>query len=76
MWYRVLVARYGEMAGRLADGGRSGSVWWREVAKIRDGENVFGGGWFADSIERRVGNGADTFFWTDPWLGGVPLSVR
>jgi len=25
---------------------------------------------------RRVGNGADTFFWTDPWLGGAPLCVR
>ncbi|MCI67960.1 cysteine-rich receptor-like protein kinase, partial [Trifolium medium] len=29
--------------------------------------------WFAESIARRVGNGADTFFWTDTWLGGVPL---
>ncbi|MCI57012.1 C-terminal binding protein, partial [Trifolium medium] len=25
---------------------------------------------------RRVGCGVDTFCWTDPWLGGVPLSVR
>ncbi|GAU19071.1 hypothetical protein TSUD_99330 [Trifolium subterraneum] len=33
-------------------------------------------GWFRESIERRVGNGHDTFFWTDPWLGGVLLSVK
>jgi hypothetical protein len=25
---------------------------------------------------RRVGNGEDTFSWTDPWLGGVPLRVK
>lgn len=23
-----------------------------------------------------MGNGRDTYFWTDPWLGGVALSVR
>ncbi|MCH95243.1 cysteine-rich receptor-like protein kinase, partial [Trifolium medium] len=22
-----------------------------------------------------IGNGVDTLFWTDPWLGGVPLRV-
>jgi hypothetical protein len=37
LWYRVLVARYGEKFGRLEVGGRSVSPWWREVAKIRDG---------------------------------------
>ncbi|GAU29001.1 hypothetical protein TSUD_165190 [Trifolium subterraneum] len=25
---------------------------------------------------KRVGNGAETFFWTDPWLGGRPLGER
>jgi hypothetical protein len=25
---------------------------------------------------RRIGNGADAFFWTDPWLRGAPLSAR
>jgi len=39
----VLVARYGEEAGRLAVGGRSGSLW-REVAKICDGVVVDGRG--------------------------------
>ncbi|PNX89144.1 cysteine-rich receptor-like protein kinase, partial [Trifolium pratense] len=72
MWYRVLASWYGEVAGRVEARGRFGFVWWREVAKIRDGE----GRWFAESVERRVGNGVDTFFWTGAWLGGVPLSVR
>ncbi|GAU20182.1 hypothetical protein TSUD_352460 [Trifolium subterraneum] len=76
MWYRVLVARYGEVAGRLAVGGRRGSAWWRVVSRIRDGEGVGGRGWFAEGVERRVGNGVETLFWSDPWLGGVPLCVR
>jgi len=37
LWYRVLVARYGEEYGRLVVGGQSVSSWWREVASIRDG---------------------------------------
>ena len=74
--YRVLVAQYGEKAGRLAVGSQSGSFWWREVAKIRDGVGVNGGGWFEESIERRFGNGVYTFFWMDSWLGGVPLCVK
>jgi hypothetical protein len=36
-WYRVLVARYGEEAGRLEVGSRRGSCWWREIAQIRNG---------------------------------------
>ncbi|MCI80080.1 non-LTR retrotransposon transposase [Trifolium medium] len=43
MWYRVLVARYDEVAGRLAGGGQRGFVWWREVSKICDGESAEGG---------------------------------
>ncbi|GAU21182.1 hypothetical protein TSUD_10990 [Trifolium subterraneum] len=75
LWYRVLRARYGEEAGRLVMGDRRGSSWWREILKIRDDESV-GGTWFAESIVRRVGDGNDTFFWNDSWLGCVPLSVR
>jgi hypothetical protein len=58
-------------------GGRSGSSWWREVSRIRDGvDEVVGRGWFAEGVERRVGSGVETFFWSDPWLGGVPLRER
>lgn len=24
----------------------------------------------------KVENGVDSFFWTDPWLGEIPLSIR
>jgi hypothetical protein len=43
MWYRVLAARYGEEAGRLTVGGRSSSVWWREVSRIHDDVSAVGG---------------------------------
>ncbi|GAU29128.1 hypothetical protein TSUD_58940 [Trifolium subterraneum] len=59
---------------RPAERGRGrGSSWWREIAKIRDGVGGFGSGWFRESVVKRVGNGAETFFRTDPWVGGSPL---
>jgi hypothetical protein len=56
--------------------GRSGSFWWREVARIRDGVGAAGEGWFAERVTQKVGNGADTLFWYDRWLGGSPLCER
>ncbi|GAU16239.1 hypothetical protein TSUD_298710 [Trifolium subterraneum] len=57
-------------------GGRNGSSWWREIARIRDGVDDLGGGWFGEGVIRKVGDGTATYFWTDPWLGGVPLCER
>jgi hypothetical protein len=76
LWYRVLVARYGEEDGRLEDGGRSGSLWWKEVVKIRDGTVGGGEGWFSSCVARRVGDGEDTLFWHDRWCDDIPLKVR
>ncbi|GAU21280.1 hypothetical protein TSUD_286900 [Trifolium subterraneum] len=72
MWYRVLAARYGE----VWEAGGRGPTWLCVVARIRDGEGAVGGAWFAEGVAKRVGNGADTSFWSDPWLDGVPLCVR
>jgi hypothetical protein len=72
----VLVARYGEVAGRLEVGGRSASSWWRELVKIRDGVEGVDGGWFGSRVSRVVGDGKNTFFWFDTWLGDVPFCRR
>ncbi|GAU25751.1 hypothetical protein TSUD_216830 [Trifolium subterraneum] len=56
--------------------GGSGSSWWREIVRIRDGVEGLGGGRFGEGILKRVGDGTETFFWTDPWLGGIPLCER
>ncbi|GAU41139.1 hypothetical protein TSUD_288280 [Trifolium subterraneum] len=76
LWFRVLIARYGIERGRLREGGRSGSSWWREIVRIRDGVADIGGGWFGESVVRKVGDGVGTFFWTDTWLDGIPLCER
>jgi len=56
-------------------GGRSGSSWWRGVGRIRDGVDDSSGGWFGNIVMWRVGDGAETLFWSHRWIGGIPLSV-
>ncbi|PNY15039.1 cysteine-rich receptor-like protein kinase, partial [Trifolium pratense] len=75
-WFRVLAARYGVEGGRLREGGRKGSVWWREIARIRERGGESGVSWFREHVLRRVGDGSDTFYWTDLWVDGVPLCER
>ncbi|GAU43818.1 hypothetical protein TSUD_248070 [Trifolium subterraneum] len=50
LWFRVLTARYGIERGRLREGGRSESSWWREIVRIQDGVANIGGGWFGESV--------------------------
>nr|ABN05720.1 RNA-directed DNA polymerase (Reverse transcriptase) [Medicago truncatula] len=76
LWYRVLVARYGVRNGRLEDGGRGGSFWWKEVGRIRGGEGEGGAGWFEGCVARCVGDGEDTLFWHERWCGDVPFRIR
>ncbi|GAU32997.1 hypothetical protein TSUD_358640 [Trifolium subterraneum] len=75
LWFRVLAARYGVERGRLRDGGRRGSSWWKEIARIREG-GEFGGSWFGEHVSKRVGDGSNTYFWTDPWVDGITLCVQ
>jgi hypothetical protein len=47
LWFRVLEARYGIEHGRLREGGRTGSGWWREIVReiVWGGCGEEGGGW-------------------------------
>jgi hypothetical protein len=76
LWFRVLVARYGVERGGLQEGGRRASSWWRQIATLRDGVGGAGGGWFGEGVESKVGDGSDTFFWTESWLDGILLIER
>ncbi|PNX79278.1 receptor-like kinase [Trifolium pratense] len=78
LWYWVLVARYGEEAGMLGEGGRNDSSWWREILRLRDCvSDEVERGWSEESIEWRVGNGDDTFFLDRSVVGcGALLSTR
>ncbi|CAJ2637778.1 unnamed protein product [Trifolium pratense] len=54
LWFRVLADRYGVEDGRLCEGGQRGSVWWREIVRIREGEGELGGRWFGEHVLRRT----------------------
>ncbi|PNX79029.1 cysteine-rich receptor-like protein kinase, partial [Trifolium pratense] len=32
--------------------------------------------WFEECISKTVDDGANTYFWIESWLGGIPLSLR
>lgn len=76
LWFKVLLSRYGEERGRLREGSRLGSAWWKEIVKIREGIGVEGGGWFEENISIRLGNGLNTYFWSDCWVGSVSFMER
>ncbi|GAU41111.1 hypothetical protein TSUD_398070 [Trifolium subterraneum] len=76
LWYRVLAARYGVERGRLRDGGRRASSWWREIVRSRDSGGGIEGAWFGECISKKVGDGSDTLCWSDPWVDGIPLCER
>jgi len=65
-----------EEGGRVQDGGRHASSWWRMMCRVREGIGSGVGSWFDDNIRKVVGNGRNTFFWTDNWLGGAPLKLQ
>jgi len=50
-----------------------GSVWWKKLIRIRNGVSLEVGNWFEENLLRKVGNGAYTFFGSDPWLGETTL---
>ncbi|GAU44569.1 hypothetical protein TSUD_139420 [Trifolium subterraneum] len=72
----VLEARYGVERGWLRVGGQRGSSCWKEIVSIKDSGRGVGGEWFGEHVSKKVGDGSDTFFWTNPWVDGTPLCVR
>jgi len=75
LWKRVLVEKYGDHVSGLAPCAgarwpRFTSLWWRNLVNLEVG---FGDFWFTSRVRRKIGNGANTSFWKDRWLGEVPL---
>jgi len=71
LWYKVLMARYGEVGGSIAEGGRFNSVWWNNLITMRRGTGVEVGRWIDDNICRDVGDGNNTLFLVGSWIDGV-----
>ena len=76
LWYHVLKARYSEERGRLKEGGRHGSLWWRTLCDVRGGVGEGVGNWFEGNIRRLVGDSCNTLFWFDHWVGNTPLHFK
>ena len=70
LWFRVLLARYGVEGGQLLDGGREASGWWRDIVTLRAEE------WFLGNVNLFVGDGKNTLFWSDVWVGGIAFRDR
>jgi len=70
LWFKVLSARYGMEEDRVKGGGREASLWWRDVhALCREA-------WFRHNVSRVLGNGKNTWFWSEVWVGEVSLRDR
>jgi hypothetical protein len=75
LWKEVLKGKYGDrIIGRVVLGEESkhwfSSLWWRDICSI--GSNL-DFNWFANGVEKRMGNGRNTSFWEDSWVGDTPL---
>ncbi|GAU42409.1 hypothetical protein TSUD_324640 [Trifolium subterraneum] len=76
VWKDVVVAKYGQQIigkGNLgeSDASRLASKWWTDVCNLDTGSN-----WFSDAVEKRVGDGNLTKFWSDIWIGNQSLQQR
>jgi hypothetical protein len=66
------MACYGLERGRLREGGKDGSAWWREIVRIKDGVGGIRDGWFGKSVTRKVGTGQTHFSGPIPdWAGSI-----
>jgi len=50
LWYRFLVAHYGEVEGRIGVGGRLDLVWWKNLSIISAGDSLGVSNWFLDNL--------------------------
>ena len=57
--------------------GRIDSLWWRYLCSISIGKACeLEPNWFTNSVGCVVGNGENTLFWIDLWLGDQPLCEK
>jgi hypothetical protein len=76
LWKDVIKYKYGRGctgSGNLVDfeAPRLGSTWWKDICRL-DKESL----WFLEAIEKNVGDGTTTRFWTDIWVGNQSLQNR
>jgi hypothetical protein len=75
LWKDVIRSKYGdEVVGKVdwSEGGKPwfSSLWWKNLCSI--GHNL-DYNWFARSVNIKLGNGVNTSFWLDIWIGNSSL---
>jgi hypothetical protein len=75
VWKDVLKSKYGEDVVARVELGENckpwfASLWWRDIFSIGYNLDTH---WFAANIVKKVGNGVNTSFWYDTWVGESPL---
>jgi hypothetical protein len=73
LWKDAIIAKYGSEIVGVGNLGasqihRDASIWWRDICSLDKNNN-----WFAEVVEKRVGNGNLTSFWGDVWVGNQSL---
>ncbi|XP_057809058.1 uncharacterized protein LOC131023530 [Salvia miltiorrhiza] len=77
LWTKIVKSIYGELVWgdegiRLSRKGKSGTGWWGKIISLGGNSNCE---WLLNKIERRVGNGSNTSFWGQKWVGGSTLKL-
>ncbi|PNX79781.1 ribonuclease H, partial [Trifolium pratense] len=75
LWKDVIREKYGNAVIGKVDLGEEckpwfSSSWWRDICSI--GTNL-DHNWFSEHVVRKMGNGEQTSFWEDIWVGEVSL---
>lgn len=76
MWVKVIKSIYGKEGG-LEDAGKweGGSSTWSNIIKVGSDIEKLGIEW-KESFGKKVGNGEDTSFWSERWLGKFTLAKK
>ncbi|KAK7410878.1 hypothetical protein VNO78_02073 [Psophocarpus tetragonolobus] len=51
------------------------SQWWRDLWAM-DGPEATRPNWFSDNVFKKVGDGKETLFWEQKWIGDTSLSLQ
>ncbi|XP_071700484.1 uncharacterized protein [Rutidosis leptorrhynchoides] len=78
LWVRVIKSIYGRDGGlgqeNLVSSAKGNSVWGNIIKIGKDSLNI--GLNFNVLFDKKLGDGRDTFFWEDIWVGGMRLKDR
>ncbi|XP_019459903.1 PREDICTED: uncharacterized protein LOC109359661 [Lupinus angustifolius] len=70
LWVKVVNSKYGNTI--YFSSSANSSRWWKDLCKV-DSSVGFMGGWFDEKIWRVIGDGSQTRFWLDIWVGNHSL---